>query len=59
VGASGENAPSKQLKDAFADLGAQSDEQLLKLKKIMTLDIPAFNKLVLAQQVPVIGIQQQ
>jgi photosystem II stability/assembly factor-like uncharacterized protein len=58
VGASGENAPSKQLNDAFADLGAQSDEQLSRLKKIMTADIPAFNQLVLAQQIPVIGIQQ-
>ncbi len=56
VGASGENVPSKQLKDSFADLSAQSDEQLNKLKNVTTIDIAAFNKLILTKQVPVIGI---
>jgi photosystem II stability/assembly factor-like uncharacterized protein len=59
VASSGENPPSRQVKEAFADLSRQSDVQLDKLKRIMTTDIPALNKLILAGQVPVIGIKEQ
>jgi photosystem II stability/assembly factor-like uncharacterized protein len=59
VASSGENPPSKQVKEAFADLSAQSDAQLAKLKAIMDTDIPAYNKMILASQVPVIGIKQE
>jgi photosystem II stability/assembly factor-like uncharacterized protein len=59
VASSGENPPSQQLKDAFKDLGAQSDTQLNKFKKILTEDVPAFNKMLLASQVPLIGVKQE
>ena len=59
VGASGENAPSKQLKETFADLSAQSDIQLNKFKKIMKEDVPDLNKRILEAQLPVIGIKQE
>lgn len=59
VGASGENAPSKQLKESFADLAGQSDVQLNKLKAIFANDIPALNKAIIAAQLPVIGIKPE
>ena len=59
VAASGENAPSQQTREAFAELGGQSDVQLAKLKAIMTSDIPALNKLIMAKQVPAIGIKTE
>jgi photosystem II stability/assembly factor-like uncharacterized protein len=59
VGASGENAPSRQLKEAFADLSAQSDVQLNRFKNIMILDVPDLNKRIVAAQLPVIGIKQE
>lgn len=59
VAASGETAPSKQVRDAFAELSALSDVQLARLKNIMTVDVPAFNKLILSGQVPVIGVKQE
>jgi photosystem II stability/assembly factor-like uncharacterized protein len=59
VAASGENAPSRQTKETFAELGGQSDVQLEKLKGIMNSDVPALNKLILAKQVPIIGIKTE
>jgi hypothetical protein len=59
VGASGENAPSRQLKETFADLIAQSDVQLNKLKKILSADIPDLNKRIMEAQLPVIGIKPE
>ncbi|MFC4233145.1 hypothetical protein ACFOW1_14685 [Parasediminibacterium paludis] len=57
VAASGYNPPSKQVKEAFADLSAQADVQLTKLKKIMGEALPALNTLIHNQQVPVISIK--
>ena len=57
VASSGQNAPSKQAKEAFADLGGQADVQLAKLKTIMENDVKALNKLINEKQVPVISIK--
>ena len=59
VASSGENVPSKQAKEAFAEMSAQSDIQLEKLKAIMSKDLPAFNKMILTKQVPVIGVKPE
>jgi len=58
VAASGYNPPSKQVKEAFADLSAQADEQLNKLKKVMNDDLTSFNKLIHDKQLPVIGLNK-
>jgi len=57
VASSGQNPPSKQSREAFAELGGQSDVQLAKLKKIMDTDLKAFNKMINDKQLPVIGVK--
>ncbi len=56
---SGNMAPSKQVKEVFADLAAQTDEQLKKLKKIKEEDIAKLNQLIREKAVPVIGLPVQ
>ena len=51
---SGNMAPSKQARDVFAELSAQADAELSKLKRIREEDIPAFNRLVREKALPVI-----
>ncbi len=57
VASSGQNPPSKQARETFAELGGQSDVQLAKLKKIMDTDLKAFNKMINDKQLPVIGVK--
>jgi photosystem II stability/assembly factor-like uncharacterized protein len=57
VASSGQNAPSKQVREAFADLSGQANAQLVKLQKIMDTDIKQLNKMINDKQVPVIGIK--
>ncbi len=57
VAASGQNAPSKQVREAFADLSGQANAQLVKLQKIMDTDLKQLNKMINDKQVPVIGIK--
>jgi hypothetical protein len=57
VASSGQNAPSKQVREAFAELGGQANEQLIKLSKIMDIDIKQLNKMINDKQIPVIGIK--
>ena len=57
VAASGQNPPSKQSREAFAELGAQADVQLAKLKRIMDTDLKSFNKMINDKQLPVIGVK--
>jgi photosystem II stability/assembly factor-like uncharacterized protein len=57
VASSGQNPPSKQSREAFADLAGQADVQLAKLKAVMENDVKALNKLINEKQVPVIGIK--
>lgn len=59
VAASGQNPPSKQAREAFADLGGQADVQLAKLKKIMENDLKAFNRMINEKQLPVIGVKSE
>lgn len=56
---SGTVAPSKQVREVFAELSRQTDEQLAKLKKIKDQDIPALNKLIREKAVPVIGLKKE
>jgi hypothetical protein len=55
---SGNAAPAKQVKDAFAELGGQADIQLNKLKKIMDEDLVKFNALIREKALPVIGVKK-
>jgi hypothetical protein len=57
VVASGQTAPSKQAKEAFADLAAQSDVALTSLKAMMDKDLKALNQMIHEKMVPVIGIK--
>ncbi len=53
---SGNFAPSKQVREVYADLAAQIDKELLKLKSIKEKQIPAFNELIRQKSLPVIGV---
>ncbi len=55
---SGNMAPSKQSKEVYADLAAQADIELAKLKTIMNQDIPKFNQLVRDKSLPVISVKK-
>lgn len=57
--ASGNYAPTQQVKEAFAYLSKLADEQLDQLKSIMTVDIPKFNALIREKQLPVIGLKPE
>jgi hypothetical protein len=54
---SGNMAPSKQVREVYADLSSQIDRELAKLKTIRERDIPAFNELIRQKALPVIGIK--
>ena len=58
VAASGQNAPSKQAREAYADLAGQADVQIDKLKKVLTTDVATLNKMINEKQLPVIGIKK-
>jgi photosystem II stability/assembly factor-like uncharacterized protein len=53
---SGINPPGKQVRDVFADLSKQTDEQLSKLKKIKEEEIVKLNNLIREKTLPVIGL---
>ena len=55
---SGNSAPAKQVREAFADLASQADIQLNKLKKIMDEDLPSFNQLIREKALPLIGLKK-
>lgn len=52
---SGNNAPTQQVKQAFADLSELTDVQLRKLQTIMDKDVPELNRLIREKAVPVIS----
>jgi photosystem II stability/assembly factor-like uncharacterized protein len=58
VANSGQNAPSKQVRDVYNDLARQIDAELNKLKEIKQKDIPAFNELIRQKTLPVIGVRE-
>ena len=55
---SGNTAPAKQVKDAYAELSAQADVQLNKLKKIMDEDLVKLNQMIREKSLPVIGVKK-
>jgi hypothetical protein len=57
VASSGQNPPSKQVQEAFAELGGQADIQLAKLKTILDTDLKAFNKMINDKQLPLITLK--
>jgi photosystem II stability/assembly factor-like uncharacterized protein len=56
--ASGYYAPTRQVKDAYAELSALADAELKKLKTIMTTDLPKFNQMIREKALPVIGVKE-
>ena len=56
---SGYNAPTKQLKQAYADLSALADIQLKKLKQLMDTDVVQLNQLIREKAVPVIAPKKE
>ncbi len=55
----GNIAPSKQAREAYAELAGQIDVQLGKLKKIMTEDVGRLNQLIHEKTLPVIGLKKE
>jgi hypothetical protein len=56
--AAGNSAPSKQVREAYAELTEQIDRQLVILKKIITDDVGRLNKLIHEKSLPVIGLKK-
>ncbi|MEO7922928.1 MAG: hypothetical protein ABIR30_04570 [Chitinophagaceae bacterium] len=56
---SGNMAPSKPVKEVYADLAKQTDEQLAKLKKIKDEELAKLNQLIRQKAVPVIGLKKE
>jgi photosystem II stability/assembly factor-like uncharacterized protein len=59
VAASGNTAPSRQVKDAYNDIAAQADAALTKLKKVLDQDVPVLNELIRQKTLPVIGLKKE
>jgi photosystem II stability/assembly factor-like uncharacterized protein len=57
--ASGNYAPTQQVKEAYTYLSAKADAELNKLKEIMNGDVPKFNALIREKQLPVIGVKKE
>lgn len=55
---SGQNAPSKQVRDVYAELARQIDAEITKLNSVKQKDIPAFNELIRQKTLPVIGVKE-
>ncbi|WP_026898349.1 VPS10 domain-containing protein [Daejeonella oryzae] len=53
---SGFAAPSKQVKEVYAELSKQIDVELSKLKAVKETDLKQFNELVIAKAVPAITV---
>lgn len=56
---SGNAAPAKQVKDAYAELSAQIDVQLNKLKKLFSDDLPLLNKMIRERELMLIGVKKE
>ena len=57
VASSGNNAPTRQVLDAYAELAAEADVQLNKLKNIVSGDLAIFNKMINDKRISVIGVK--
>jgi hypothetical protein len=58
VASSGNMAPSKQVKESYADIAAQCDAALNKLKNLFDHDVPSLNELIRQKTLPVIGVKK-
>jgi hypothetical protein len=56
--ASGNYAPTQQVKEAYSYLSGKADEQLASLQTIMEVDVPKLNNLIREKQLPVIGVKK-
>ena len=56
--AAGQAAPSRQAKEAYAELVSLTDIQLGKLKKIMSEDVVKLNQMIHEKALPVIGLKK-
>ncbi len=54
---SGYTLPAKQVKDAYAELAAQADQQLQAFASILNNDVKMLNQKIHEKQVPVIGVK--
>ncbi|MBA2249752.1 MAG: glycosyl hydrolase [Chitinophagaceae bacterium] len=57
--ASGNYAPTKQVKETYTDLSARADAELNKLKRVMNEDVPRLNQLIRDKKLPVIGVKKE
>ncbi|MEO6136297.1 MAG: hypothetical protein ABIP35_14155, partial [Ginsengibacter sp.] len=56
--ASGNYAPTAQVKEAYKYLADKADLELNRLKTVLTVDVPRLNELIKQSQLPVIGIKK-
>jgi hypothetical protein len=56
---SGNNAPTKQVKQAYADLSTMADIQLKKLQQLLDKDVVELNQLIREKAVPVISPKKE
>jgi photosystem II stability/assembly factor-like uncharacterized protein len=56
---SGNAAPAKQVKETYAELGAQVDAALNKLKTIMDVEVVKLNEMIRQKALPIIGDKKE
>ncbi|MFM2362302.1 MAG: hypothetical protein RLZZ316_1204 [Bacteroidota bacterium] len=55
---SGNGAPSKQVKEVYADISAKIDAEINKFKAVINTDLPQLNQTIREKQLPVIGLKK-
>ena len=55
---SGNTAPAQQGKETFAELSAQTDVQLNKLKQLLEEELPKLNQQIRDKSLPAIGLKE-
>lgn len=56
--ANGVAAPSKQVKEAYAQISAEINDQLAAFKTVLEQDVPQLNRLIHEKTLPVIGLKK-
>lgn len=54
----GNGAPSKQVKEAYADIAGKIDIELNKLKEVVTTELPKLNQLIRDKSLPIISLKK-
>lgn len=57
--ANGVAAPSKQVKEAYAQISGEINEQLNAFKNVLEQDVPQLNRLIHEKTLPVIGLKKE